>query len=126
VIQDAIPSCTYSSYNHPLKLQKFNIGSVENHKIASIGYYWDGKTMNEVHSLLWEYEDLFLKKFSELKGIKGSMGEMKIGLKLGSRPMKHRQYRINLRIKRRSRKKWKKFLWQDLFSQSKKQSGLSP
>jgi hypothetical protein len=80
-IQDTIPSHTCSSYNHPLKLWKVNIGSVENPKIASIGDYWDEKAMNEVHNLLREYEDLFLKMFSELKGIKGAMGEMKIELK---------------------------------------------
>jgi hypothetical protein len=47
-IQDTIPSHTCSSYNHPLKLHKVNIGSEEHPKIASIGDYWDGKTMNEV------------------------------------------------------------------------------
>jgi hypothetical protein len=52
--------------------------------------------MNEVHSLLREYEDLFPKMFSELKGIKGAMGEMKIELKPGSRPMKHRPYDLIL------------------------------
>jgi hypothetical protein len=48
--------------------------------------------MNEVHNLLWEYEDLFTQTFSELKGIKGAMGEIKIELKPNSRPMKHRPY----------------------------------
>jgi hypothetical protein len=38
-IQDSIPSHTCSSYNHPLKLCKVNIGSIENPKIASIGDY---------------------------------------------------------------------------------------
>jgi hypothetical protein len=50
-------------------LWKVNIGSEENPKIASKGDYWDEKTMNEVHNLLREYEDLFLKTFSELKGM---------------------------------------------------------
>jgi hypothetical protein len=36
-IQDTIPNHTYSFCNHPLKLWKVNIGSVENPKIASIG-----------------------------------------------------------------------------------------
>jgi hypothetical protein len=38
-IQDTIPSHTYSSYNHPLKLTKVNIGSTYHPKITSIGYY---------------------------------------------------------------------------------------
>jgi hypothetical protein len=46
--------------------------------------------MNEVHILLQEYEEMFLKRFSELKGIEGAMGEMKIDLRTGSRPVKHR------------------------------------
>jgi hypothetical protein len=37
--------------------------------------------MNEVHILLREYEDLFPKMFSEMKGMKGAMGEMNIKLK---------------------------------------------
>jgi hypothetical protein len=36
-IQDIVPSHTCSSYNHPLKLWKVNIGSADNPKIASIG-----------------------------------------------------------------------------------------
>jgi hypothetical protein len=42
--------------------------------------------------VLREYEDLFPKTFLELKGIKGAMGEMKIELKLGSNPVRHRPY----------------------------------
>jgi hypothetical protein len=74
--------------------------------------------MNEVHNLLREYEDLFLKTFSELKGIKGAMGEMKIELKPTSRPMKHRPYRLNHRIKDKVKNKWTICLQHDLFSQS--------
>jgi hypothetical protein len=36
-IQDTVPSHTCSSYNHPLKLWKVNIGSGENPKIAYVG-----------------------------------------------------------------------------------------
>jgi hypothetical protein len=48
--------------------------------------------MNKVHNLLWEYEYFFPKTFSELNATKGAMGEMKIELKPGSRPVKHRPY----------------------------------
>jgi hypothetical protein len=109
-IQDTIPSHTCSSYNHPLKLQKVNIGSEEHPKIASIGDYWDEKTMNEVQSLLREYEDLFPKTFSELKGIKGAMGEMKIELKPDSKPMKHRPYHLNPKVKEKVKKEVDKML----------------
>jgi hypothetical protein len=73
-IQDTIPSHTCSSYNHPLKLWKVNIGSTKHPKIASIGDYWDEKTMNEVHSLLWEYEDLFPKNVLRTERYKRSHG----------------------------------------------------
>jgi len=60
--------------------------------------------MNEVHSLLQEYEDLFPKMFTELKCIKGAMGEMKIELKPDSRPVKHIPYCLNPRIKEKVKK----------------------
>jgi hypothetical protein len=43
-IQNTIPSQTDSSYNHPLNLHKFNIGTTEKPKIAMVGDYWDEKT----------------------------------------------------------------------------------
>jgi len=55
--------------------------------------------MNGIQSLLREYEELFPKTFSELKGIKGTMGEMKIDLKHNSKPVKHKPYRLNPKVK---------------------------
>jgi len=43
-IQNTLPSQTDSSYNHPLKLQKFNIGTIEQPKIVFVGYYCDEQT----------------------------------------------------------------------------------
>jgi hypothetical protein len=91
-------------------LHTINIGSEKIPKMASIGDYWDDKTMNEVHTLLREYDDLFPKTFLELKGIKGAMGEMKIELKPNSRPVKHRPYRLNPRIKEKVKKEVEKML----------------
>jgi hypothetical protein len=48
---------------------------------------------------LREYEDFFPNKFSEIKGIKGAMGEMKIELKRGSNTVRHRPYRLNPIVK---------------------------
>jgi hypothetical protein len=69
-----------SSYSKPLKLWKINIGSEENPKMASIETIGMNRPVTEIQALLWEYEDLFPKIFSELKGIKGYLGEMKIEL----------------------------------------------
>jgi hypothetical protein len=77
-IQNIMPRQTDGSYNHPLKLCKVNIGTIKKPKITMVGDYWDEQTSQEIQSLLRDYEDLFPKTFSELKGIKGVMGEMKI------------------------------------------------
>jgi hypothetical protein len=55
-------------------------------KMAIIGDYWDKETVTQVVDLLKEYEDLFPHKFSKMKGIAGSLGAMKIQLKLDAKP----------------------------------------
>ena len=53
---------------------------------------------------------MFPKTFSELKGIKGVMGEMKIELKLGYKPVRHRPYHLNPRVKEKVKKEIDKML----------------
>jgi hypothetical protein len=64
--------------------------------LASIGDYWDEKTLERITQLLCEYNDLFLTTFTEMKGIAGELGEMKIPLKTEDRPIRKRPYRLNL------------------------------
>jgi hypothetical protein len=59
---------------------------------------------------LREYEYFFPKTFSDLKGLKGSMGEMKVELKLGSKPLRNRPYRLNSRVKEKVKKEIDKML----------------
>jgi hypothetical protein len=125
-IQNTIPSQTDSSYNHPLKLCKLNIGTEEQPKIAMVGDYWDEKTSQEIQSLLREYEDLFPKTFSELKGIKGVMGEMKIELKPGSKPVRHRPYHLNPRVKEKVKKEIDKMLEAGLIFAVEEAEWVSP
>jgi hypothetical protein len=47
-----------------IKVKKFNIGKVENPKMASIGDYWNEKTIERITKLLCEYNDLFPIKFT--------------------------------------------------------------
>jgi hypothetical protein len=75
-----------------------------------VGDYWDKQTSQEIQSLLWDYEYLFPKTFSDLKGIKGVMGEMKIELKLGSNLVRHRPYLLNPRLKEKVKKEIDKML----------------
>jgi hypothetical protein len=65
----------------PIKVKKVNIGTVEHPKMASIGDYWDEQTVESITELLREYSDLFPTTFTEMKGIVGELGEMKIPLR---------------------------------------------
>ena len=44
--------------------------------------------MEKITDLLHEFQDLFPKKFLEMKGILGDLGEMKIPLKPGAKPVR--------------------------------------
>jgi hypothetical protein len=72
----------------PIKVKKVNIGTVENPKMASIGDYWDEQTVESITELLREYNDLFPTTFTEMKGIAGELGEMKIPLRAEARPIR--------------------------------------
>ena len=74
--------------NQPLKTRTVNIGSEENLKYATIGDYWDDEMVSKVTQLLHEYQDLFPTKFSEMKGILGDIGVIKIHLKPDVKPRK--------------------------------------
>jgi hypothetical protein len=60
-------------YTRPPKTKKDNIGTKESYKMAIISDYWDQKTMTQVVDLLKEYEGLFSRSFSKMKGIVGSL-----------------------------------------------------
>ena len=60
-----------------------------------IGDYWHDMIIDKVTELLREYHDLYPTKFSDLKGIIGDLGVMKITLKPDSKLVKQRPYRLN-------------------------------
>jgi hypothetical protein len=62
----------------PIKIKKVNIGTEQTPKLANVGDYWDAATIDKITELLHEYQDLFPTKFTDMKGIKGPMGEMRI------------------------------------------------
>jgi hypothetical protein len=78
-----------------IKVKKVNIGTTENPKMASIGDYWDEQTIESITELLRKYNDLFPTMFTEMKGILGEIGEMKIPLIPEARPVRQRPYRLN-------------------------------
>ena len=66
--------------------------------------------MDKVVKLLHEYQDLFHTKFSDLKGIIGDLGFMKITLKLEANPVKQRPYRLNPKYKEKVHQELDKML----------------
>ena len=72
---------TTDQFLKPLKIKKVNIGSEENLKFANIGDYQDDNIVGNITDLLHEFQDLFPMKFSEMNGIVGNIGEMKITLR---------------------------------------------
>lgn len=83
----------------PVKIKKVNIGTKEEPKFASIGDYFDDETIERIANLLWDYQDLFPTEFTEMKGILGDLGVMKIPLKPNAKPVKQRLYRLNPKYK---------------------------
>ena len=51
--------------------------------------------VSKITDLLHEFQDLFPTNFSDIKGIVGDLGEMKIHLRLDYKPSRQRQYRMN-------------------------------
>ena len=82
----------------------------EQPKLDKIGDYWDDDTIGKVSKLLTEYQDLFLTKLLELKGITGDLGVMRIMLKLDVRPVKQWPYHLNLKYKQKVKEEIDKML----------------
>jgi hypothetical protein len=60
----------------------------ENTKFVNIGDYWNDETLENIAYFLCEYHDLFPNTFSQMKGIIGELGKMKIQLNLDSEPVR--------------------------------------
>jgi hypothetical protein len=82
-------------------MHKVNIGTKDKPKFVNIGDYWNDETVEKIVDLLREYQDLFPTTFSEMKGIVGELGEMKIPLNPDAKPVKQRPYRLNLVYKKK-------------------------
>lgn len=78
-----------------------NIVTESEPKFSNIGDYWDDATIDKVIELLCEYQDLFPKNFSDMKGTIGDLGVMKITLKLDKKPVKQKLYHLKLKYKER-------------------------
>jgi hypothetical protein len=95
------PPLELEVFSASIKVRKVRIGIVENPKMANIGDYWEEQTMEIITELLRDYSDLFPTTFTEIKGIVGELGEMKIPLRDEVRLIKQQPYRLNLIYKKK-------------------------
>ena len=109
-----------------MKIKKVNIGTEETPKIASIGNYWDDKTIGQVANLLQEYQDLFPIKFEDMKVILGDLGVMRIPLKEGVKPVKQCPYRLNPKYKEKVRKELDKMIATGIIEPVEESEWVSP
>ena len=74
--------------------------------------------------LLSGYIDLFPTTFSEMKGVAGELGEMKIPLRPDSRPIRQRPYRLNPIYKYKVKAEIEKMLEAEIIELVDELSGL--
>ena len=110
----------------PIKVNKVNIGTVENPKMASIGDYWDEQTVESITELLRKYIDLFPTTFKKMKGIAGELGEMKIPIRPESRAIIKQPYRLNLIYKQKVKTEIDRMLEDGIIEPVKESKWISP
>jgi hypothetical protein len=77
-----------------IKTKEFDISIDGRPKMARVGDYWSDKKTMEIVDLLKEYQDVFTHDYKYLKGLVQEMGEMKIELLPGAKPIKKRPYKL--------------------------------
>lgn len=76
----------------PLRTIQENIGTKVEPKFVKIGDYCNDAMLEKVAELLRDYQDLFPTNFSDLKGIIGYLGVMRITLKPNMKLVNQRPY----------------------------------
>ena len=75
---------------------------------------------------LREYQDLFPTNFSNLKGIVGDLGAIKINMKPNAKSVKQRPYRMNPKYKEKVREELDKMLAVGIIGLIEKSDWVSP
>lgn len=109
-----------------VKNKQVNIGMEAEPKIVKIGDYWESPTVDKVTELLHEYQDLFLSKFMDFKGIIKDLGIMKITLKLNVNPVKKRIYHLNPKYKEKVHVELEKMLAVGIIELMEESDWVSP
>jgi hypothetical protein len=110
----------------PINIKKVNIGTEKTPKLENVRDYWDASTIDKIIELLHEYKDLFPTKFTDMKGIKGPMGEMRIPLKSYARLIKQRPYRFNPKYKEKVKIKLDRMLEAGIIEPVEESEWISP
>jgi hypothetical protein len=111
---------------HPIKIKKVNIGTEETPNLANVGDYWGVSTIEKITELLHEYQEFFLTKVTDMNGIKGTMGEMRIPLKPDARPFKKRPYRLNPKYKEKVKTELDRMLEAGIIEPVEESEWISP
>ena len=82
--------------------------------------------VSKVTQLLQEYQDLFPTKFSEMKGILGDIGVIKIPLKPDAKLVKQHPYRLNPKYKEKVRMEVDKMLAAGIIEPVEESEWVSP
>ena len=82
--------------------------------------------VSKVTELLHEYQDLLPTKFSEMKGILGDIGVIKIPLKDDAKPMKQCPYRLNPKYKEKVRMELDKMIAAGIIELVEESEWVSP
>jgi hypothetical protein len=93
---------------------------------VNIGDYWSNETIKKISDLLREYQDLFPTTFSEMKGISGELGEMKILFKPDAKPVKQKPYRMNPMYKHKVKAKIDRMLEVGIIEPIEESEWISP
>ncbi len=120
------PSLEDYDITTPLKMKQVNIGMEEKPKYTMLGDYWDDSVVDKVIELLREYQDLFLTKITDLKGIIGDLGMTKITLKAYVKLVKQRPYRLNPKYKEKVHEKLDKILAAAIIEPIEESNCVSP
>ena len=96
--------------NAEIKTVEVHISNDGRPKMAKIGDYWSEKHTREIIDLLKEYQDVFTRDYKDFKGIVEEMGEIKIYLIPGAKPIKKRPYKLAHKYKEMVQKEIKNML----------------
>jgi hypothetical protein len=98
----------------------------EKPKFVNIGYYWKDETFEKIANLLHEYQDLFLTTFPNMNGIVGELGKIKILLKLDTKPVSWRLYKLNLEYKEKVKTDLERMIEASIIEPSAKSEWIIP